>query len=65
MTAARNRTPPCIRPEPFEEDGTRVLCYPGDPSHSMREQCLPGPTRLRWRNKRFEPDGGLAMLLGD
>jgi hypothetical protein len=42
-----------------------VLCYPGDPWHSEREQMLPGPTRLAWRNKRFEPDAGLAILLGD
>lgn len=63
--AARARTPPCIRPEPFDVDGERVLCYPGDPSHSVRDQYLPGPTRLRWRNRRFEPDGGLPMLLGE
>jgi len=42
-----------------------VLCYPGDPRHSITERALPGPTRLRWRNKRFEPEGGLAALLGD
>jgi hypothetical protein len=23
-----------------------------------------GPTRLRFRNRRFEPEGGLAALLG-
>lgn len=63
--AARARTPPCIRPEPFDVEGERVLCYPGDPRHSLREQLLPGPTRLRWRNRRFEPDGGLAALLGE
>lgn len=63
--AARARMPPCIRPEPFDLEGERVLCYPGDPSHPVREQLLPGPTRLRWRNRRFEPDGGLVMLLGE
>ncbi|MDB5753051.1 MAG: hydrolase [Ramlibacter sp.] len=65
LAAARAAPPPCIRPEPFDQDGERLLCYPGDPLHSMRQQLLPGPTRLRWRNKRFEPDGGLPMLLGD
>jgi 8-oxo-dGTP pyrophosphatase MutT (NUDIX family) len=65
MEAARNRRPPCIRPEPHDVDGVRVLCYPGDPWHSQREQALPGPTRLNWRNKRFEPDAGLPILLGD
>ena len=63
--AAASRRPPCIRPEPRDVDGLRVLCYPGDPWHSQQEQMLPGPTRLTWRNKRFEPDAGLAILLGD
>jgi len=63
--AARARTPPCIRPEPHEVEGMRVLCYPGDPGHPEREQVLPGPTRLCWRNARFEPDAGLAILLGE
>jgi hypothetical protein len=26
---------------------------------------LPGPTRLYLRNHRFEPEGGLAALLGE
>jgi 8-oxo-dGTP pyrophosphatase MutT (NUDIX family) len=65
VAAAQARRPPCIRPEPRDVDGTRVLCYPGDPWHSEPQQHLPGPTRLTWRNKRFEPDAGLAALLGD
>lgn len=63
--AAAARRPPCIRPEPRDVDGLRVLCYPGDPWHPEQQQMLPGPTRLTWRNKRFEPDAGLAILLGD
>ncbi len=65
FAAARARTPPCIRPQPRDVDGVRVLCYPGDPWHDQREQVLPGPTRLCWRNRRFEPDGGLAALTGE
>lgn len=65
FAAAAARNPPCIRPEPRDVDGLRVLCYPGDPWHSQQEQVLPGPTRLTWRNQRFEPDAGLAILLGD
>ena len=65
FTAAQARTPPCIRPQPFDVDGVRTLCYPGDPWHSSPEQLLPGPTRLHYRNRRFEPDGGLAALLGE
>jgi 8-oxo-dGTP pyrophosphatase MutT (NUDIX family) len=65
LAAAAARRPPCIRPEPRDVDGVRVLCYPGDPWHSEQIRALPGPTRLAWRNKRFEPDAGLAILLGD
>lgn len=65
IAAAQARTPPCIRPEPIEQDGARVLCYPGDPRHPVAQRALPGPTRLCWRNQRFEPDDGLAILLGD
>ncbi|MBE7368534.1 NUDIX hydrolase [Ramlibacter pallidus] len=65
FAAARARRPPCIRPQPNDVDGVRVLCYPGDPWHPEAEQLLPGPTRLSWRNRRFEPDGGLAELTGD
>jgi 8-oxo-dGTP pyrophosphatase MutT (NUDIX family) len=65
LAAAAARRPPCIRPEPRDVEGVRVLCYPGDPWHPECEQVLPGPTRLSWRNRRFEPDAGLAILLGD
>lgn len=65
FAAARARRPPCIRPEPYDVEGMRVLCYPGDPGHPEREQVLPGPTRLCWRNQRFEPDAGLRILLGE
>lgn len=65
LAEARSRRPPTIRPEPFEMEGMRVLCYPGDARHSERERAMPGPTRLCWRNKRFEPEeGGLQALLG-
>lgn len=65
FAAAAARRPPCIQPEPRDVEGLRVLCYPGDPWHSVREQALPGPTRLTWREGRFEPDAGLPILLGD
>jgi hypothetical protein len=57
--------PPTIQPEAFQRDGQRVLCYPGDERHSVRERAMPGPTRLVWRNERFEPEsGGLEALTG-
>jgi 8-oxo-dGTP pyrophosphatase MutT (NUDIX family) len=62
LAAARQRLPPVIQPEPFDQEGGRVLCYPGDALHSVRERALPGPTRLHYRNKRFEPDGGFESL---
>ena len=62
MDAARAKGPRLIQPEPFEHEGGRVICYPGDERHSVRERAMPGPTRLRYRNKRFEPEGGFEAL---
>jgi|JI9StandDraft_2_1071091.scaffolds.fasta_scaffold15120_3 8-oxo-dGTP pyrophosphatase MutT (NUDIX family) len=63
IAAARSRPPPLVEPEAFDLDGERVICYPGDPLHSVPKRAWPGPTRLTWRNRRFEPAGGLAELL--
>lgn len=60
---ARSRLPPLVAPQPLQVEGTRVICYPGDPLHPERRQAVPGPTRLAWRNGRFEPDGGFDALL--
>lgn len=62
MDQARQRPPPVILPEPFEHEGGRVICYPGDERHTVRERALPGPTRLHFRNRRFEPAGGFEAL---
>lgn len=62
MDSARSAPPPLILPETFDEGGTRVLCYPGDPAHSVSARALPGPTRLLFRNKRFEPAEGFEAL---
>ncbi len=65
MNAARRRPPPLIHPEPLEAlvPGERVICYPGDSEHSIRERALPGPTRLHYRGKRFEPATGFEEFL--
>jgi len=63
LSDAAQRTPPVIQPEPFDVDGMRVICYPGDSRHPVSQRALPGPTRLHFRNKRFEPEGGLAAFL--
>jgi hypothetical protein len=51
-----------LLPENFEENGTTVLSYPGDPRHSVQARALPGPTRMLVRNKRFVPEGPLESL---
>ena len=53
LAAAHSQKPPTIQPEPFDQEGMRVICYPGDERHSLRERALPGPTRLHFRNRRF------------
>jgi 8-oxo-dGTP pyrophosphatase MutT (NUDIX family) len=62
LHTARQQMPPCICPESFSENGKAILCYPGDPMHSVPQRALPGPTRLTVRNKRFLPEGGLESL---
>jgi len=58
LAAAAAQPPPLIEPEPFDQEGTRVICYPGDPRHSVAARALPGPTRLIYRNRRFETERG-------
>lgn len=60
---ARDRRPPCIRPEAFRDAEGGMVCYPGDPRHSAPERLMCGPTRLLWRGNRYEPEGGLAGFL--
>ena len=64
MQEARGRRPPAIRPESLEVNGEHVLCYPGDEQHSIARRALPGPTRLHFRNGRFEPAAGFEGLFG-
>lgn len=52
------RRAPCIQPEHFMDGEVRAMCYPGDPLHPIPERALPGPTRLRFVQKRFEPFDG-------
>ncbi len=60
---ARSRPPPVIQPEPFEHEGHRVLCYPGDERHSVTKRAMPGPTRLWFRGGKFAPPEGFEALL--
>jgi hypothetical protein len=63
LHAAKSRKPPRVLPEPFDDNGVRTICYPGDPRHSVRERALEGPSRLRFVDGRFEPHGGLDVFL--
>ena len=61
LDEARAKRPPLVEPQSLEATGTtRVLCYPGDPGHTVAERTLPGPTRLHFVDKRFMPADGQA-----
>jgi len=62
MEQARHQAPPTILPEAFEDQGRRVICYPGDPLHSVRDCAMAGPTRLYQRERRFLPEAGFDAL---
>jgi 8-oxo-dGTP pyrophosphatase MutT (NUDIX family) len=63
LQAAKRQSPPLILPEAFDEEGVRVLCYPGDPRHSVAQRAMRGPTRLRFVAGRFEPITGFEEFL--
>lgn len=54
----RGHVPRLIEPKSFEEQGQRLIVYPGDPRHPVRERAMLGPTALVYRNERFEPEAG-------
>ncbi|OYU42554.1 MAG: NUDIX hydrolase [Burkholderiales bacterium PBB4] len=62
LQEAGGRPPPRILPESYDENGERLICYPGDPRHSVHQVAMPGPTRVYFRNRRFEPADGLEAL---
>jgi len=62
LAEARRQRPPTILPEAYESAGARVICYPGDPLHSVPERALPGPTRLCQRARLFLPEEGFDAL---
>ena len=63
LDEARQRPPALIEPHPFDQDGQRILCYPGDPSHPVANRAMRGPTRLLFTKGRFVPLGGMSVLL--
>ena len=63
LTEARARAPALIEPHPFDQDGQRILCYPGDAQHPVPTRAMRGPTRLLFGKGRFVPLGGMSELL--
>ena len=63
LQTAKRQAPALVEPQPFVEEGVRYIAYPGDPKHSCAERAFIGPTRLQFKNGRFEPAGGLDVLL--
>ncbi len=57
---AANGVPSLIEPHTFKDpaSGSRAMAYPGDPLHPVTTRAMPGPTRLIWREGRFEPPDG-------
>lgn len=54
---AEAREHPLVQPEPVTDGSAAdfALCFPGDPSHSISDRALPGPTRLRFVDARWLP----------
>ena len=63
LDEARQRPPALIEPHPFDDNGQRVLCYPGDACHPVPQRAMRGPTRLLLVRGRFVPVTGMAELL--
>jgi 8-oxo-dGTP pyrophosphatase MutT (NUDIX family) len=63
LQEARQRPPALIEPHPFDQDGQRILCYPGDACHPVSTRAMRGPTRLLFAQGRFIPLGGMSQLL--
>lgn len=63
LDEARERPPALIEPHPFDENGQRILCYPGDARHPVATRAMRGPTRLLFNGGRFMPLEGMAVLL--
>ena len=62
LDAARVSGPALIQPHSCEIEGQRVVCYPGDERHPVTQRALPGPSRLVFRNRRFEPFEGFQAF---
>lgn len=60
LADARTRPPPLVEPHTLQHGAERMMCYPGDADYPLAAQGLPGPTRLVWRDERFQPPEGFG-----
>ena len=60
--AMRTHVPGLIEPKSVQENGRRVIVYPGDERHHIKERVMPGPTALLNNNDRFEPLDGFEAF---
>ena len=63
IAAGRGRAPLHIQPVATVEGSQELICFPGDAHHPVANRHLPGPTRLTWRDGRFQFDTPLDRLL--
>ena len=60
LADARTRPPPLVEPHTVQHGAERVMCYPGDPQYPVTAPALISPTRLVWRDERFQPPEGFG-----
>jgi hypothetical protein len=58
------RLPKTVEPVSLQDNGRRIIVYPGDPRHPVAERAMPGPSYLAFVNDRFVPENGYESLLG-
>jgi 8-oxo-dGTP pyrophosphatase MutT (NUDIX family) len=58
----REHSPRLIEPLSVQSGKQRVMVYPGDERHPVRERAMPGPTALVFRDDRFEPESGFEQF---
>lgn len=63
LARARGQRPVKIEPHSTSIEGVRAVCFPGDALHPVTEKLLYGPTRLWFKDGRFEPSEGIDRLL--
>ena len=63
LNAARDTEAYKVEPKALKTQHGRSLLFPGDEHHPEISKQMPGPTRLIWSGKHFEPPGGFEQFL--